>query len=123
DMLDFADMIAINKFDKKGSLDALRDVKKQYKRNHNLWETPDEKLPIYGTIASQFNDTGTNLLYVRLMEKLVEKTNLTNLLPTNFIKMIGSNTLENYNPETATSSYVIPPSRVRYLAEIAENAE
>jgi methylmalonyl-CoA mutase len=123
DMLDFADMIAINKFDKKGSLDALRDVKKQYKRNHNLWETPDDKLPIYGTIASQFNDTGTNLLYVRLMEKLVEKTNLTNLLPTNFKNIIGEKTLENYNPETATSSYVIPPSRVRYLSEIAENAE
>ncbi len=123
DMLDFADMIAINKFDKKGSLDALRDVKKQYKRNHNLWETPDDKLPIYGTIASQFNDTGTNLLYVRLMEKLVEKTNLTNLLPTNFTAIIGTKTLENYNPETATASYVIPPSRVRYLAEIAENAE
>jgi isobutyryl-CoA mutase len=123
DMLDFADMIAINKFDKKGSLDALRDVKKQYKRNHNLWETPDDKLPIYGTIASQFNDTGTNLLYVRLMEKLVEKTNLTNLLPINFTAIIGTKTLENYNPETATASYVIPPSRVRYLAEIAENAE
>jgi methylmalonyl-CoA mutase len=123
DMLDFADMIAINKFDKKGSLDALRDVKKQYKRNHNLWETPDDKLPIYGTIASQFNDAGTNLLYVRLMEKLVEKTNLTNLLPTNFKNIIGEKTLENYNPETATASYVIPPSRVRYLSEIAENAE
>ena len=56
DMLDFADIIAINKFDKRGSLDALRDVKKQYKRNHNLFELPDEDLPVYGTIASQFND-------------------------------------------------------------------
>jgi methylmalonyl-CoA mutase len=123
DMLDFADIIAINKFDKKGSLDALRDVKKQYKRNHNLWDTPDEKLPIYGTIASQFNDAGTNLLYVRLMEKLVEKTNLQDLLPNNFKAIIGEKVLSAYNPETATASYVIPPSRVRYLAEIAENNE
>ena len=63
DMLDFADIIAINKFDKRGSLDALRDVRKQYKRNHNLWETAEENLPVYGTIASQFNDAGTNTLY------------------------------------------------------------
>ncbi|MEQ8534420.1 MAG: cobalamin-dependent protein, partial [Imperialibacter sp.] len=58
DMLDFADMIAINKFDKRGALDAVRDVKKQYKRNHGLWETPDDQLPVFGTIASQFNDPG-----------------------------------------------------------------
>ncbi|MFY7789160.1 MAG: methylmalonyl-CoA mutase, partial [Thermoflexibacteraceae bacterium] len=115
--------IAINKFDKKGSLDALRDVKKQYRRNNNLWDTPDDQLPIFGTIASQFNDTGTNLLYVKLMEKLVEKTGVTALSPTNFTNIVGKQNIENYNPETATSAYVIPPSRVRYLAEIAENSE
>ena len=60
DMLEFADMIAINKFDKRGALDALRDVKKQYKRNHNLFETKDEDIPVFGTIASQFNDPGMN---------------------------------------------------------------
>ena len=60
DMLDFADLIAINKFDKRGSLDALRDVRKQYKRNHDAFEGADEALPIYGTIASQFNDPGMN---------------------------------------------------------------
>ena len=68
DMLDFADVIAINKFDKRGSLDALRDVRKQYRRNHNLWEVPDDALPIVGTIASQFNDAGMNALFERLMD-------------------------------------------------------
>jgi methylmalonyl-CoA mutase len=62
DMLDFADLIALNKFDKKGSFDALRDVKKQYKRNHNLWDIKEEEIPVYGTIASQFNDPGMNRL-------------------------------------------------------------
>ena len=62
DMLDFADIIALNKFDKRGALDALRDVKKQYKRNHNLWDAEDDQLPVYGTIASQFNDPGMNKL-------------------------------------------------------------
>src|SRR5690606_34422678 len=60
DMLDFADLIAINKFDKRGAEDALRDVKKQYIRNHLLWDTDPDKLPVFGTIASQFNDPGMN---------------------------------------------------------------
>jgi methylmalonyl-CoA mutase len=60
DMLDFADVVAINKFDKRGALDALRDVKKQYKRNHQLWDADDDTAPVVGTIASQFNDPGTN---------------------------------------------------------------
>src|SRR5690606_14190514 len=68
DMLDFADIIALNKFDKRGALDAIRDVKKQYKRNHQLWETTDEELPVFGTIASQFNDPGMNTLYRKLMD-------------------------------------------------------
>ncbi|MGB0882174.1 MAG: cobalamin-dependent protein, partial [Vicingaceae bacterium] len=63
DMLDFADVIALNKFDKRGALDALRDVKKQYMRNNDLWDTPMEDMPVYGTIASQFNDPGMNSLY------------------------------------------------------------
>mgnify|MGYP001327739931 FL=1 len=74
DMLDFADIIAINKFDKRGALDALRDVKKQYKRNHQLFDMPDEEVPVYGTIASQFNDPGMNNLYLAVMNKVVEKT-------------------------------------------------
>src|SRR5207253_8430865 len=63
DMLDFADVVALNKFDKRGAQDALRDVKKQYKRNHQLWETNEEEIPVFSTIASQFNDPGMNQLY------------------------------------------------------------
>ena len=73
DMLDFADVIAINKFDKKGALDALRDVKKQYQRNHDLWSSDPETMPVYGTIASQFNDPGTNRLYAHIIQLLNEK--------------------------------------------------
>ena len=79
DMLDFADLIAINKFDKRGSLDALRDVRKQYKRNRMLFEMEDESLPIFGTIASQFNDPGMNTLYKSIMDKIVEETGAENL--------------------------------------------
>jgi methylmalonyl-CoA mutase len=74
DMLDFADAIAINKFDKRGSLDALRDVRKQYKRNHNKFNVPDEQLPVFGTMASQFNDPGMNTLYRAVIDLLVKKT-------------------------------------------------
>ena len=109
DMLDFADIIAINKFDKRGSLDALRDVKKQYQRNHLLWDAKDEDLPVYGTIASQFNDPGMNRLYKRIMSIFVEKANSE--LKSNF----------KISDEMSEKIFVIPPSRVRYLAEIAEN--
>src|SRR5258708_25655105 len=74
DMVGFAGVIAINKFDKRGSLDALRDVRKQYKRNHNQFQAKDEDLPIFGTIASQFNDPGMNALYARLITVLRDKT-------------------------------------------------
>jgi methylmalonyl-CoA mutase len=74
DMLDFADAIAINKFDKRGSLDALRDVRKQYKRNHNAFAKADEELPVYGTMASQFNDPGMNTLYRALIDLIVART-------------------------------------------------
>ena len=108
DMLEFADIVAINKFDKRGALDALRDVKKQYKRNHNLWEAKDEELPVYGTIASQFNDPGTNTLYKALMDKLVEKTGTK--LKSNF----------KVTDEMSEKIYIIPPNRTRYLSEISE---
>ena len=75
-MLDYADVIAINKFDKAGALDALADVRKQYKRNHGLWSTKDEELPVIGTIASQFNDAGINELFERLIEAVETKTKL-----------------------------------------------
>lgn len=109
DMLDFADLVAINKFDKRGSLDALRDVKKQYMRNNNLWDIPQDQLPVFGTIASQFNDPGMNTLYKAIMDKLVEKTD-TDLKSTFHI-----------SNEMSEKIFVIPPSRTRYLSEIAEN--
>ena len=109
DMLDFADIIALNKFDKRGALDALRDVRKQYKRNHQLWETADEKLPVYGTIASQFNDPGMNNLYREVIGKLAEKTGAD--LKSKF----------EITPEMSEKIYIIPPQRTRYLAEITEN--
>jgi len=112
DMLDFADLIAINKFDKRGSLDAIRDVRKQYKRNKMLWDAKDEELPIYGTMASQFNDPGTNVLYRNIMDRLVERTNVQHL-KSNF----------EITDEMSEKVYIIPPERVRYLAEICENAD
>ncbi|MDX1463216.1 MAG: methylmalonyl-CoA mutase family protein, partial [Marinirhabdus sp.] len=109
DMLDFADLVAINKFDKRGSLDALRDVKKQYMRNHQLWDTPQDELPIFGTIASQFNDPGMNTLYKAIMDQLVKKTK-TDL-----------NSTFQITDEMSEKIFVIPPARTRYLSEIAEN--
>lgn len=109
DMLDFADLVAINKFDKRGSLDALRDVKKQYQRNHNLWDANPDDLPVFGTIASQFNDPGMNTLYKRIMDKIVEKTGAE--LKSTF----------EITREMSEKIFVIPPNRTRYLSEIAEN--
>lgn len=108
DMLDFADLVAINKYDKRGGQDALRDVRKQYKRNHELWEANDEELPIYGTIASQFGDPGTNALYRAIMGALVERTSapLASSLP-----------IESGSSEKV---HVIPPKRTRYLSEISD---
>lgn len=109
DMLDFADLVAINKFDKRGALDALRDVKKQYMRNNNLWDVPQDELPVFGTIASQFNDPGMNTLYKAIMDKLVEKTGAD--LKSSF----------EITKEMSEKIFVIPPARTRYLSEIAEN--
>jgi methylmalonyl-CoA mutase len=109
DMLDFADMVAINKFDKRGAQDALRDVKKQYKRNHNIFDARDEDLPVYGTMASQFNDPGTNNLFAALMHKIKEKTGVDFEAKMTFTK------------QESEKIYIIPPDRTRYLAEIAES--
>jgi methylmalonyl-CoA mutase len=109
DMLDFADLVVINKFDKRGALDALRDVKKQYMRNHNLWDTHQDDLPVFGTIASQFNDPGTNTLYTAVMDQLVIKTNAN--LKSSFA----------VSKEMSEKIFVIPPARTRYLSEIAES--
>ena len=109
DMLDFADVIALNKFDKRGALDALRDVRKQYQRNHNLWEEEVDSMPVYGTIASQFNDPGMNSLYKVIMDKVKEKT--------------GADLVSKFEitKEMSEKIFVIPPDRTRYLSEISEN--
>jgi methylmalonyl-CoA mutase len=106
DMLDFADIIAINKFDKRGAQDALRDVKKQYMRNHDLWDTPMEEMPVYGSIASQFNDPGVNALFNALMLKL-------------FPDELKSMEVKGESEK----QYIIPPARVRYLSEITETIQ
>jgi methylmalonyl-CoA mutase len=109
DMLDFADVVAINKFDKRGALDAIRDVRKQFKRNHQLWDVEDETLPVIGTIASQFNDPGTNRLYKMIIDKVVEKTGAP--LHSSF----------EITDEMSEKIFIIPPHRTRYLSEISEN--
>lgn len=109
DMLDFADLVAINKFDKRGALDALRDVKKQYVRNHLLWDTPQDELPVFGTIASQFNDPGMNKLYIAIMKELENK--VAPELKSDF----------EISEEMEEKVFVIPPARTRYLSEISEN--
>ena len=109
DMLDFADVIALNKFDKRGALDALRDVRKQYQRNHQLWETDLDEMPVHGTIASQFNDPGMNTLYKVLIDNLNKKANAK--LDSTFAVTM----------EMSEKIFVIPPERTRYLSEISEN--
>ncbi len=109
DMLDFADLIALNKFDKRGALDALRDVKKQYQRNHNLWESDVDSMPVFGTIASQFNDPGTNSLYTAIIDKLNEKS------------AAGLQSSYEITGEMSEKIFIIPPNRTRYLSEISEN--
>ena len=109
DMLDFADVVVINKFDKRGAMDALRDVKKQYQRNHKLFDRDPEGMPVYGTIASQFNDPGTNTMYHALIDMLERKT--------------GAHLKSTFLPDEEMSEkiFIIPPSRTRYLSEISDN--
>ncbi|MBK9013558.1 MAG: methylmalonyl-CoA mutase family protein [Saprospiraceae bacterium] len=109
DMIDFADLIAINKFDKRGAQDALRDVRKQYQRAHQLWTKDVDEMPVVGTIASQFNDPGTNVLYAKMMKLLVEKT--------------GADLKSDFHAaeEMSEKIFIIPPHRTRYLSEISEN--
>jgi len=114
DMLDFADIVALNKFDKRGALDALRDVRKQYKRNHQLFEAKDEDLPVFGTMASQFNDPGMNNLFEALMRTIKAKTG---------IDFIGKKyDVAALHWGESEKIFIIPPDRIRYLAEIAESS-
>jgi methylmalonyl-CoA mutase len=109
DMLDFADLVAINKFDKRGAADALRDVRKQYQRNHGLWEADPDTLPVYGTIASQFNDPGMNRLFRAVMHHLQAK-GFGWAAP-------ADDPATGEDPEKI---FIIPPARTRYLSEISE---
>ncbi|MFK7950608.1 MAG: methylmalonyl-CoA mutase family protein, partial [Saprospiraceae bacterium] len=103
DMLDFADLIVLNKFDKRGALDALRDVKKQYQRNRDLWHEDVNTMPVYGSIASQFNDPGVNAVFNELSSRL-----------------FPNEVDENLETGESKKQYIIPPARVRYLSEITE---
>src|SRR5258705_5877148 len=107
-MLDYADLICINKFDKPGALDALADVRKQYKRNHQLFSAKDNELPVIGTVASKFNDDGINHLFEWMLKKIEVKINIS----------FG----EFHFADTAkVSTAIIPSGRIRYLSEISEN--
>lgn len=110
DMLDFADFIAINKFDRKGARDALRDVAKQYQRNRELWSQAPEQMPVYGTQASRFNDDGVTALYHGLLPKLAALG-----------LQVDTGSLAAPGQKYSSGKHVIvPPSRSRYLAEIAD---
>ncbi len=111
DMLDFADLIVLNKYDKRGAEDALRDIRKQWKRNHVAFKTPDEEIPVYPTIASQFNDPGISYMFSELCSRAADKMKLDE---------------KKWTPDIDTSirepraTTMIPGARIRYLAEIAE---
>jgi methylmalonyl-CoA mutase len=110
DMLDFADFVAINKFDRKGAADALRDVRKQYQRNHELFKTPPEEMPVYGTMAARFNDDGVTALYQALLPALAAHGLL-----------LKQGSLPGTATHASTGQHaIVPAARVRYLAEIAE---
>jgi methylmalonyl-CoA mutase len=110
DMLDFADFVAINKFDRKGAADALRDVRKQYQRNRELFSVAPDEMPVYGTIASRFNDDGVTALYHALAETLVGKG----------LKLAAGELARPIGKQSTVQNVIVPAARVRYLAEIAE---
>jgi isobutyryl-CoA mutase len=110
DMLDFADLIVVNKFEKSGGQDAVREVRKQVQRNQKAWDRSPEDMPVYGTIASKFNDDGVTALYQGVMDGLAKKTGIT-----------FTSTSPGIKTRTSTSkTIIIPPERTRYLAEISE---
>jgi isobutyryl-CoA mutase len=109
-MLDYADVVCINKFDKAGALDALHDVRKQYKRNHGLWTAKDDELPIIGTTAAKFNDEGVNKLFFELMKAVEKKTGIR----------FSKKEIAEIEAEHSVRGLIIPPKRVRYLSEIAD---
>ncbi len=110
DMLDFADLVAINKFDRRGADDALRDVRKQLQRNRDAWHTQPEHMPAYGTIASKFNDDGVTALYLTILDTIREKTGVEFMSPRPRPKLKHS----------SDKTIIVPAERTRYLAEIAD---
>ena len=110
DMLDFADFVAINKYDRKGAADALRDVRKQYQRNRDAFKFPPETMPVFGTIAARFNDDGVTALYQHLLPRLAERG----------LKLKAGKLPKAEVRASTGKAGVVPPQRSRYLAEIAE---
>ncbi len=110
DMLDFADLVVVNKFEKRGGEDAVRDVRKQVQRNRNAFDRPVEEMPVFGTIAAKFNDDGVTALYHALLENIAAKTGVS--LVSGLKKPAGRT--------SSSQTIIIPPERTRYLSEIAE---
>ena len=111
DMLDFADLIILNKYDKRGAEDALRDIRKQWKRNHIAFKVADQDVPVFPTIASQFNDPGVSWMFKELCRKVVEKLGLD--------RSAWTPDIDTRNKEPRSTA-MIPGARIRYLAEISE---
>ena len=111
DMLDFAEFVAINKFDRKGASDALRDVAKQVQRNKEAWTTPTEQMPVFGTMAARFNDDGVTALYQALLDRLIALG----------LKVQPQGQLPRVNVRHSSNQMpVVPAARTRYLAEISD---
>ena len=110
DMLDFADLVVVNKYEKQGSEDAVRDVRKQVQRNRNLFELPVENMPVFGTIASKFNDDGVTALYHAVLERVAEKTGT----------QLDSHLPRTASPLSSSKTLINPPARTRYLSEISD---
>jgi methylmalonyl-CoA mutase len=108
DMMDYADIIVLNKADKSGADDALRDIKKQYRRNHQMWDIPEDEIPVFGTTASQFDDQGIKNFYIGLLAAL------------NKISKDFRLSRRKYISDKTGKQYIIPPKRDRYLSEISE---
>jgi methylmalonyl-CoA mutase len=110
DMLDYADLIGINKFEKRGGMDALRDVRKQVRRNRQAWEADDSALPVYGTVASRFADTGVDALYLGLLDLLAQR----------FERSYASSVERPDTMYTPSTAGMVGRGRERYLSEVAE---
>ena len=108
DMLDFADLVVLNKFDKRGAEDALRDIRKQWKRNRLAFDMPDDEVPVYPTIASQFNDPGVSWMFAELCRRVADQAGLE---AAQWTPDIDTSIREPRSPA------IIPGQRIRYLAE------